>query len=111
MAPDKYHNPPFWFYIYNTFYVRTEPDENTMLNQVVVFVIFGPKRIFDASKHSLTKPLMSHGILWWCLYFLSGKGQYTEHTCSMEGQKSLGLNLKYLNPPIILGVNLTPFNV
>jgi len=30
----------------------TEPEDNTMLNKVVVFVIFRPKCIFDASKHS-----------------------------------------------------------
>jgi len=28
------------------------PEEKTMLNKVVVFVIFGPKCIFDASKTS-----------------------------------------------------------
>jgi len=67
-----------------------------MLNKVVVFVIFGPKCIFHASKHSNYNPLMSHGLLWWCLYYLSGQGQYTVHTLSMEGQKALGLNLKYL---------------
>jgi len=44
----------------------------------------------------LTNPLMSHGLLWWCLYFLSGQGQYTVHIFSMEEQKALGLNLKYL---------------
>ena len=30
----------------------TEPEDNTMLNKVVVFVIFVPKCIFDASKNS-----------------------------------------------------------
>jgi len=44
----------------------------------------------------VTNPLMSHGLLWWCLYILSGRGQYTVHTFSMEGQKALRLNLKYL---------------
>jgi len=33
-------------------YQSTEPEDNTMLNKVVLFVIFGPKCIFDASKHS-----------------------------------------------------------
>jgi len=32
--------------------LTTEPEENTILNKVVVFAIFGPKCIFDASKHS-----------------------------------------------------------
>ena len=32
--------------------LTTDPEENTMLNKVVVFVIFGPKCIFDASKTS-----------------------------------------------------------
>jgi len=32
--------------------LTTEPEDNTMLIKVVVFVIFGPKCIFDASKHS-----------------------------------------------------------
>jgi len=32
--------------------LTTEPEDNTMLNKVVVFVIFGPKYIFDASKYS-----------------------------------------------------------
>jgi len=27
------------------------PEENTMLNKVVLFVIFGPRCIFEASKH------------------------------------------------------------
>jgi len=66
-----------------------------MFNKVIVFVIFGPKCIFDAS-NILTNPLVSHGLLWWCLYFLSGQGQYTVHTFSMEGQKALRLHLKYL---------------
>jgi len=30
----------------------TEPEDNTMLNKVIVFVMFVPKCIFDASKHS-----------------------------------------------------------
>jgi len=41
-----------------------------------------------------TNPLVSHGPLWWCLYFLSGQGQYTVHKFSMKGQKALRLNLK-----------------
>jgi len=32
--------------------LTTELENNTMLNKVVVFVIFGPKCFFDASKHS-----------------------------------------------------------
>jgi len=32
--------------------LTTEPEVNTMLNKVVVFVIFGPKCILNASKHS-----------------------------------------------------------
>jgi len=38
---------------------------------------------------------MSHGLLG-CLYFLSEQAQYTVHTVSMEEQKALGLNVKYL---------------
>jgi len=48
--------------------LTTEQEDNIMLNKVVVFVIFGPKCTF-------------------CLYFLSGQGQYTIHTFPMEGQK------------------------
>jgi len=44
----------------------------------------------------LTNPLMSHGLLWWCLYFLTGQGKYTVYTFSMEGHKALRLHLKYL---------------
>jgi len=44
----------------------------------------------------VTNPLMSHGLLWWCLYFLSGHGEYTVHTFPMEGLKTLGLNVKHL---------------
>ena len=32
--------------------LTTDPEEKTMLNKVVVFAIFGPKCIFDASKNS-----------------------------------------------------------
>ena len=32
--------------------LTTDTEEKTMLNKVVVFAIFGPKRIFDASKNS-----------------------------------------------------------
>jgi len=32
--------------------VTAELEENTMFNKVAVSVIFGPKCIFDASKHS-----------------------------------------------------------
>jgi len=42
----------------------TEPEDNTMLNKVIVFVIFGPKCIFNASKNCQeNNPLMSHGVL------------------------------------------------
>jgi len=34
------------------FEYTTEPEDNTMLNKVVVFAMFGPKSIFDASKNS-----------------------------------------------------------
>jgi len=54
--------------------LTTEPEENTMLNKVVVFVIFGPKCI-SMLQNILTNPLLSHGLLWWCLYFLSGQSQ------------------------------------
>jgi len=39
--------------ILNTAYgLTTEPEHNSMLNKVVVFVVFGPKFIFfDASKN------------------------------------------------------------
>jgi len=41
----------------------------------------------------LTNPLMSHGLL----FMMSLLPFWTRtHTFSMEGQKSLGLNLKYL---------------
>jgi len=30
------------------------------------------------------------------VFILYGQGQYPVHTFSMEGQKTLGLNLKYL---------------
>jgi len=60
-----------------------------MLNKVELFVMFGPKCIFDASKRSITSPLMSHGLLLWCLYFLSGQGQFTVHTCQWRDRKLL----------------------
>jgi len=34
------------------FEYTTEPEDNTMLNKVVVFAMFGPKSIFDASENS-----------------------------------------------------------
>jgi len=74
--------------------LTTEPEENTMLNKVTVFLLFLDQNVFSMLQNILTNPLVSHGLLWWCLYFLSGQGQYSVHTFSMEGQKTLRLNLK-----------------
>jgi len=54
------------------------------------------QNVFSMIQNIVYNPLMSHGLLWWCLYYLSGQGQYTIHTFIMEGQKALALNLKYL---------------
>jgi len=41
----------FWF-LATVASLCLEPEDNTMLDKVVFFVIFGQKCIFDASKHS-----------------------------------------------------------
>jgi len=60
------------------------------------FLLFLDQNVFSKLQNILTNPMMSHGLLWWCLYFLSEQGHYTLYTFSMEGQKALRLNRKYL---------------
>jgi len=68
-----------------------------MLNKVVVFVIFGPKCIFDASKHSNYPTCVTWTTLMMSLFPFWTRTVYSTYcTFSMEGQKALGLNLEYL---------------
>ena len=66
--------------------LTTDPEEKKMMNKVVIFVIFGANN--GPSDVTWTTLMMFLLPFWtWTVY---------RRWSSMEGQKALGLNLKYL---------------
>ena len=82
----------------NTTWTHSRPREKEMNSGIKSLFLFTfcAQKVFSSLDKLKIEPLMSHGLFWWCLYCLSGRGQYAVHWLSMEEQKALGLNLKYL---------------
>ncbi len=70
-----------------------------MVEWVVICVFFAQRKPKVLSSHRKTEvePLMSHGLFYRCTYYVSGPGNISVALLSMEGQKALRFNQKYLN--------------
>ena len=90
-----YNTDALRYYTTRTHARHREKEMNSGIKLLFLFT-FCAQTVFPSLDKLKIEPLMSHGLLWWCLYCLSGREQYAVHWLSMEEQKALEQNLKYL---------------
>ncbi len=62
-----------------------------------LFLFFFTQKVFSLLHNIPIEPLMSHGLLWQCFWYLSGPWMCKDPCCLWKDQKALGLNPKHLN--------------
>ncbi len=68
-----------------------------MLNKLCYFVYFCTQKVFSQVRKIEVQPLMSHGLFYRCPCYVSGTGNIAVALLSMQGQRVLRFNQKYLN--------------